>query len=195
MAAMPWLYFRAPPHIAQWARAWQAEVHAELMDLEAVQLDPTCFVAPDASVFAEPGRAVVIGPRCSIAQGVLLHGPAVLEEDVSINTYATIDGGAGGVRIGAGTRIASGVRIFAFEHGLDPSRSVREQATRSLGIHIGCDVWIGANAGVTDGVTIGDHAVIGMGAVVTRSVAPWSIVAGVPARIIGDRRTWPHRST
>lgn len=189
---MPWLYFRAPPHIAQWARAWQAEVHAELMDLEAVRLDPTCFIAPDAQVFAEPHRVVEIGPRCAIAGGVLLHGPAVLEEDVSVNPYASLDGGARGVRIGAGTRIASGARIIAFEHGMEPSRSIREQNTRSLGIHIGSDVWIGANAGVTDGVTIGDHAVIGMGAVVTRSVPPWSIVAGVPAKVIGDRRTWPH---
>ena len=49
-------------------------------------------------------------------------------------------------------------------------------------------MWIGANAGVTDGVTIGDHAVVAMGAVVTRDVAPWSIVAGVPAAKIGDRR-------
>ena len=53
---------------------------------------------------------------------------------------------------------------------------------------IGRDVWIAAGAGVTDGVTIGDHAVIGMGAVVTRDVPEWAIVGGVPARVIGDRR-------
>lgn len=58
----------------------------------------------------------------------------------------------------------------------------------SRGITLGVDVWVGANAGITDGVTVGDHAVIGMGAVVTSDVPPWAIVGGVPARVIGDRR-------
>ena len=49
-------------------------------------------------------------------------------------------------------------------------------------------MWIGANAGVTDGVTIGDHAVIAMGAVVTKDVPNWAIMAGVPAVVVGDRR-------
>lgn len=48
---------------------------------------------------------------------------------------------------------------------------------------------IGSNATIVSGTTIGEGAVIGAGAVVTRSVPPWAIVAGVPARIIGDVRT------
>jgi acetyltransferase-like isoleucine patch superfamily enzyme len=51
-------------------------------------------------------------------------------------------------------------------------------------------VWIGANAGITDGVRIGDHAVVGMGAVVTADVPDWAVAGGVPARILGDRRRW-----
>jgi acetyltransferase-like isoleucine patch superfamily enzyme len=69
-----------------------------------------------------------------------------------------------------------------------PERPLREQPVTSRGIRVGTDVWIGANAGVTDGVTIGDHAVVGMGAIVTRDVPAWAIVAGVPARVVGDRR-------
>lgn len=52
---------------------------------------------------------------------------------------------------------------------------------------IGHDVWIGANAMVISGVTIGTGAVVGAGAVVTRDVLPYEIVAGVPARKIGQR--------
>jgi acetyltransferase-like isoleucine patch superfamily enzyme len=92
--------------------------------------------------------------------------------------------------VGAGTRIASGACLYAFDHGLDPARTVREQPVTSLGIRIGADVWIGANAGITDGVTVGDHAVVAMGAVVTRDVPEWAVVGGVPARVLGDRRTW-----
>jgi acetyltransferase-like isoleucine patch superfamily enzyme len=71
---------------------------------------------------------------------------------------------------------------------MDPGRPVKDQPVTSRGIRIGADVWIGANAGVTDGVSVGDHAVVAMGAVVTRDVPEWALVGGVPARIIGDRR-------
>ena len=184
---MPWLYFGAPEAIAQWAAAWQEQVHATLAELEAVQLHPSCFVAPDADVFGEPGRPVIVGARAAIASRAFVHGPVTLAPDVSINVGASLDGGRAGIRIGAGTRVAAGARVFAFDHGLLPDRPIREQPVRSRGITIGADVWIGANACITDGVTIGDHAVVGMGAVVTRDVPPSTIVAGVPAVPIGTR--------
>jgi phosphonate metabolism protein (transferase hexapeptide repeat family) len=58
---------------------------------------------------------------------------------------------------------------------------------RSNAVSIGHDVWIGHGATVLPGVTIGNGAVIGAGAVVSRDVAPWTIVAGVPARLIRPR--------
>ena len=188
MARMPWLYFQAKPAIRAWAEPWQAELLARLHRTEDVALDPSCFVAPDADLVAEPGRRIVAGPRCAFATGVFVHGPVVLAADVSVNPQVTLEGGTAGIRVGAGTRIATGARLFAFDHGMAPDRPVHEQPTRSRGIEIGEDVWIGANAGVTDGVRIGDHAVVAMGAVVTHDVAPWTIVGGVPARPIGDRR-------
>lgn len=189
MAYMPWLYFQAPAAIAAWASAWQAAIHAELAALECVDLDPTCFIAPTAQLFAEPNRRISVGAGSFVAAESFLHGPILLADQVSINPRVVIDGGRAGVRIGAGTRIATSVTLFAFNHGLSPHADIKDQANTSLGITIGQDVWIGAQAGVTDGVTIGDHAVVGMGAVVTKDVPPWAIVAGVPARVIGDRRS------
>jgi acetyltransferase-like isoleucine patch superfamily enzyme len=185
---MPWLYFTLKPRHREWAEAWQREVHAHFETLETVTLAPDCFVSPEAELFAEPGRDIRVGARASIAAQTFIHGPVELGEDVSINARVSIDGGAAGVRIGRGTRIATGATIYAFDHQLDPSRAIREQPVSSRGIVIGEDVWIGANAGITDGVTVGDHAVVGMGAVVTRDVPAWAIVAGAPARVIGDRR-------
>lgn len=190
---MPWLYFSLKPRHRAWADAWQREVQDLLRELETVEIAEGCFIAPQARIFAEPGRAVVIGPGCSIAADAFVHGPVVLGPRVSLNARVSIDGGAGGIRIGEGTRIATGATLYAFDHGLAPDRPVRDQPVTSQGITLGADVWIGANAGVTDGVTVGDHAVVGMGAVVTRDVPAWAVVGGVPARVLGDRRE-RHRS-
>ena len=188
LAWMPWLYFVLKPRNRAWAEAWQAEVQARLLAMETVELGTGCFIAPDAAIFGEPGRPVRIGDRCAVAAQAFLHGPLTLGSDVSINAGARLDGGRKGITIGDGTRIASGAALYAFDHGLAPDRAIRDQPVRSRGITLGQDVWIGANAGVTDGVTIGDHAVVAMGAVVTRDVPAWTIVAGVPAVVVGDRR-------
>ena len=185
---MPWLYFTLKPRHRAWAEAWQHEVQRHLRELETVEIAEGCFVAPEARLFAEPGRAIRIGPGCSIAADAFVHGPVVLEAHVSLNARVSLDGGAGGIQIGEGSRIATGATLYAFDHGLAPQRPVRAQPVTSRGIVVGADVWIGANAGITDGVRIGDHAVVGMGAVVTRDVPPYAIVAGAPARVIGDRR-------
>lgn len=58
---------------------------------------------------------------------------------------------------------------------------------RSPGITIEDDVWIGANVTLLKGLTIGTGAVVGAGSVVTRTVAPYTIVAGVPAKKLRDR--------
>ena len=70
--------------------------------------------------------------------------------------------------------------------------SVTEHEKRpqdDLGVEIGDDVWVGTRAIVLHGVTIGRGAVVAAGAVVTRSVPPYAVVAGVPARVVGFRFT------
>lgn len=185
---MPWLYFSLKPEHREWAEAWQGRVQARLSRLETVEIGEGCFIAPEARIFAEPRRKVVLGPGSSIAAHTFVHGPVVIGRNVSLNARVTLEGGSAGIIIGDDTRIASGAVAFAFDHGLSAARPVREQLVRSRGIWIGADVWVSANAGITDGVTIGDHAVVAMGAVVTRDVPAWAIVGGVPAIVIGDRR-------
>ncbi len=184
---MPWLYFSLKPKHRAWAEPWQKRVQDRLTSLETVHIAEGCFVAPEARIFAEPGRDVIVGSGCAIAADVFVHGPAKLGRNVSLNARVSLEGGAAGVQIGDDTRIATGVAIYAFDHGLDPERKIREQPVRSQGITIGRDVWIGANACITDGVTIGDGAVVGAGAVVTRDVAAGTIVGGAPARYIRAR--------
>ena len=188
---MPWLYFSLKPKHRVWAEPWQAEVQRRLMEEETVELAPGCFISPEAGIFAELGRPVRLGPGCTVAAHAFLHGPLTLGANVSVNAKASLDGGAAGITVGEGTRIATGACLYAFDHGLQPDRAIREQPVTSQGITVGKDVWIGANACVTDGVRIGDHAVVGMGAVVTRDVPAYGIVGGVPARLIGSRGVGP----
>lgn len=189
LAWMPWLYDSLKPHQKKWAREWQQEIQNYFSEVETIRFGADCFVAPSARLFAEPGRLIDVGDGARIAAEVFLHGPIRLGKNVSLNARVTIDGGAAGVVIGDDSRIATGTSLFAFDHGMHPDRLIREQPVRSRGINIGHDVWIGANVSITDSVRIGDHAVVAMGAVVTRDVEPWSIVGGCPARVIGDRRS------
>lgn len=188
MEHMPHLYFEASAEIRAWAEAWQAELRAELRALEHLVLDDGCFIARSARLFAEPHRPIKVARGAAIAADAFVHGPVELGADVSVNAFAVLDGGRKGIAIGEGTRIASHASIYAFDHGMSAGAAIRAQPVTSRGVQIAEDVWIGAHACVTDGVSIGAHAVVGAGAVVTHDVEPFAIVAGVPARRIGDRR-------
>lgn len=185
---MPWLFDSLKERHLEWVRPWQTAIQDELTQLETVTLGTNCFIAETAQIFGEPGRGITVGNDVRIAADCFLHGPIKIGDKVSLNPRIVIDGGKKGVTIGSHTRIATGVSIFAFNHCTNPGMRIHEQGIESLGIEIGEDVWIGAQAGITDGVHIGNHAVIAMGAIVTRDVPDWAIVAGSPARIIGDRR-------
>ncbi|MGB0893506.1 MAG: acyltransferase [Parashewanella sp.] len=185
---MPWLYFTLKPKHKSWALSWQQQVQTELMQLETILIGERCFIAPEANLFAEPNRTIHIGDQCMIAADSFIHGPLVIGDEVAINHGCSIDGGKSGIKIGHRTRIANSVTIYAFNHGMAPDMPIYQQTNSSKGIIIGEDVWIGAQAGIVDGVSIGSHAVIGMGAVVTKNVPNYAIVAGNPAKIIGDRR-------
>src|SRR5690348_971209 len=81
---MPWLYFSLKPAHRAWAEEWQREIQQQLMDLETVQIGSGCFISPDAHIFAEPGRPVIIGDGCSVAANAFVHGPVVLDKGVSL---------------------------------------------------------------------------------------------------------------
>lgn len=87
----------------------------------------------------------------------------------------------GGITIGDGALIGHNVVLATINHDFDPAR---RGDNHPAPIVIGKRVWIGANATVLPGVRIGDGAVVGAGAVVTKDVPPCTIVGGIPARII-----------
>lgn len=88
-----------------------------------------------------------------------------------------------GITIGDGTFIAPKVNLITINHPVDPSK---RDCTYGAPITIGRNVWIGIASTVLPGVTIGDNSIVGANSVVTHDVPPNTIVAGSPARKIGD---------
>lgn len=86
---------------------------------------------------------------------------------------------AGGITIEDGAMIAANVQLISKNHDL-----YERQVITCRPVRIGKNAWIGAGATILPGVTIGDNAVVGAASVVTRDVAPDTIVAGNPARFI-----------
>lgn len=87
----------------------------------------------------------------------------------------------GGITIGDDCLIGHNVVLATLNHDLDPSRRADMHPAP---IVIGRNVWVGANATVLPGVTIGDDAVVGAASVVTKDVPPGSVVVGSPARVV-----------
>lgn len=110
-------------------------------------------------------------------------GSPTIGEGTWIGAFTLIDG-SGGLTIGHGCDISSGVHIYTHSSA---RRCVSGRAFPDVErepVSIGDRVFVGANAVINMGVTIGDESVIGAGAVVTKDVPPRCVVAGVPARIV-----------
>lgn len=94
-----------------------------------------------------------------------------------------------GVTIGEDTLIGSGVLITDSDaHPIHPDERFDNSKTAAAPIDVGKRCFIGARAIILKGVSIGEGAVVGAGAVVTRDVAAYAIVAGNPAKVVGDSR-------
>lgn len=127
------------------------------------------------------GRNVDIGRRISFSRGISLG------ENSGIGDEAYF---IGKVVIGANVMMAARCAFIASAHSYQRTDiPMREQQGEEKQIVIGDDVWIGYNVIILGGVTIGTGTIIAAGAVVTDNVEPYSIVGGVPAKLIKKRMT------
>jgi acetyltransferase-like isoleucine patch superfamily enzyme len=109
-------------------------------------------------------------------------GDVIIGDHTRIGIHNTI---IGPVTIGNHVNLAQGITVTALNHNFeDTSKRIDEQGVSTKPVVIGDDVWIGANAVILPGVTIGHHAVVAAGAVVTSDVPDHVVVGGVPAKII-----------
>ncbi|MCH5308876.1 MAG: acyltransferase [Prevotella sp.] len=125
------------------------------------------------------GDHSVIESFCCINNAV---GDVVIGHHTRVGLHNTV---IGPVIIGNHVNLAQGITVTALNHNFsDANKRIDEQGVTTTPVVIEDDIWIGANAVILPGVTIGSHSVVAAGAVVTKDVPPHSLVAGVPAKII-----------
>jgi virginiamycin A acetyltransferase len=124
-----------------------------------------------------------VGDNVSISMGTILTKPTIrLGNSIYIGSYCML----GDVTIGDNTMLADQVSIISGDHGMDPDVLMKDQPSYYRKITIGEDCWVGSRATIM--ADLGNHCVVGAGSVVTKPVGEYMIVAGNPARPIGDRR-------
>lgn len=125
------------------------------------------------------GRRSVVESFCCINNAV---GDVTIGDYTRIGIHCTV---IGPVCIGSHVNLAQGITVTALNHNFeDLTQRIDQQGISTKAVVIGDDVWIGANSVILPGVTIGRHAVVAAGAVVTKDVPDNCVVAGVPARVI-----------
>lgn len=116
-------------------------------------------------------------------------GKVTMGNNISINYNSSIAANGGEIRLGNDVLIAQNVVIRAANHSFKSIHTpIIDQGFEGGVISIGDGCWIAANAVITRNVTIGEHSIVAAGAVVTKDVEPFSIVGGVPAKLIKNRK-------
>ena len=170
-----------------------------------------CFIERNARLLVP--RRIFFGNRVMLGQGCLLdantpQGRIELQDDVRLSRECYIVTGKGevligpmsrighrclmygtrGIHIGRDALLANDVQLICGNHTFaHRDLPIRAQPVAGAPIVIEDDVWLGASVIVLGGTTIGKGCVVGAGAIVTRSLPPYSIAMGIPARVVGVR--------
>jgi acetyltransferase-like isoleucine patch superfamily enzyme len=170
----------------------EAEIHDRAL-CESADIGPETRIAPFARICA----GASVGSGCEIAEGALVAGGVVIGDRVKIGSGVRIQAGVDiepDVTIGPNaaftndTSLAYGAQNDVAARDRDDGHRVGAAKPRTV---VRAGVEVGANATIHGGLELGRGALIGAGAVVTRSVPPYAIVSGNPARITGYNQTRP----
>jgi acetyltransferase-like isoleucine patch superfamily enzyme len=174
--------------------------------LLALRLVRRRFLAPsgrriglDGMLFLGPGVKIEIGKQARVRFGrwtwighgtkirchegeVRIGDKTVLGQECTISAYQHVS-------IGEQCIVADRAMLIDFDHNVtEVEQPVRAQGIYKRDVRVGSNVWIGYGAQILRGVSIGDNAIVGASAVVTKDVPANAVVAGVPARVIRMRK-------
>ncbi len=159
---------------------WRGRLHTDGM----------AFVGPRVKLEIAPGARLALGRWSWVGHGcklrvhegeVRLGAKSVLGQECTISAFQRVE-------IGRECVVADRVMLIDFDHGVvEVERPIRLQGIYKRDVEVGHNVWIGYGACILRGVRIGDNAIVGTSAVVTREVPANAVVAGVPAHVIRMR--------
>lgn len=158
-------------------------------------LGKTSFIGDYVEINCLSKNGVVVGNNFSIHKNSTIECYGVMNEigeGISIGNNVGISSGCfisvrGEVVIGDNVIFGPGVKIFSENHNFgDSDKTINNQGTSRKGVTIKSGCWIGANAIILDGVSIGANSVVAAGSIVTHDVHSDIIVGGIPAKKIKD---------
>lgn len=167
---------------------WLRHQEVQFRNFESYLSFPIALIFDDISAISI-GAETTIGAFSEIV--VRAHsayseisGQLNIGKRVVIGSHANIRAAGGEIHIGDNTLIAQHVSLIASGHEIALSQPYRDLPwdTSKVGVSVGQNVWIGANVTVLPGCNIGNNSVIGAGSVVTKSIPPYEVWAGVPAQ-------------
>jgi acetyltransferase-like isoleucine patch superfamily enzyme len=155
-----------------------------------LQTDGICFICPGVKFEIGPNAKLHIGrwawighaSKIRVHEGeVHIGAKTVMGQECTISAYQHVS-------IGRECIVADRVMLIDFDHGVvEVERPIRLQGIYKRDVNVGSNVWMGYGACILRGVTVGDNAIVGTNAVVTKEVPANAVVGGVPAMLIRMR--------
>jgi len=175
-----------------------AERHAQVLHARHVSAGRDLNLEEGCRIMGLSRRGIVFGDRCTVGRFAMISPTNVLGgrlgegltvgDNSNVGHFAFI-GCSGYIEIGDCVLMGPRVTLLAENHNFaDVGLPIKLQGVERAGISIGDDCWLGAGCIVLAGVSIGKGSVVAAGAVVAEDVPPMTVVAGVPARVVRERR-------
>jgi acetyltransferase-like isoleucine patch superfamily enzyme len=162
-----------------------------------IMLGKTVTIGDFVEINALSKKGVRIGNNVTILKNTIIECTGVIKEvgegltignnvGISQNCFIQV---RGTVEIGSNVMFGPYVSIFSENHGYDDTDTpMIEQQTARIGVKLEDDIWVGSGAKILDGVTLGKGCIVAAGAIVTKSFPEYSIIGGVPAKLLSTRK-------
>jgi acetyltransferase-like isoleucine patch superfamily enzyme len=167
--------------------------NVKIQHLNKISCGKNLIVEDNVYINALSQQGVVFGNNVTIQRDSILICTGVIRNfgkgiiignNVGLNARVYL-GGQGGIEIGENVIIGPDVKIFSENHNFaNKEILIKEQGETRKGVKIGSDCWIGSGSIILDGVNLGHGCIVAAGSVVTKSFLPFSVIGGVPAKII-----------
>ncbi|GAB6038000.1 DapH/DapD/GlmU-related protein [Fundidesulfovibrio butyratiphilus] len=190
MAARQFVY---RPLLGRGSRAPVAESGVEIFHMDSLVLGQSVYIDRLCRIHASRAE-IILGECTRVMRGAYLcsyvsnarPGEGIVTgASCWIGVNAVLASGQGGLTLGREVLVGPGAVLVTGDHDFaDPSVSAADRAYTGRPIRVGDNVWIGAGAVVLGGADIGQGSVVAAGAVVTGRVDPYTVVGGVPAKVL-----------